>query len=316
LYRSKRSRTHRLSRRGARSSFTCSCFTCSLFSGVVVVVVCRRCYKTRVRQFHVHVEQMDASKIPHQVQIVDFTNLGTFDRRRIEVIDNRKEANAGGDGDGGSSSSSSDLPPNPLAGNFAEIARILDVHTAGDVCDATGEPRSTLVQLLCCSPEVMDGARQFPVPPEHAGDPATGGSVPPVALYGVYEDPDKLCNYVVTICTSLLCDGPAASPVKNTRKKTKGQSNGVGGGKKRSSSSTTSSRRSKASKVPRENESIREILDRTLGGRCLDALTDGWWSYSYCVRAYRACSCLWDIGLRGLAVPFCSPLRSDFCFAP
>jgi hypothetical protein len=273
----------------------------------------------------VHVEQKDASQVPHQVQIVDFTNLGGFVRRRIELIHNREQANAEGDDAGGSSggssgsSSNSDLPPNPLAGKFAEIARILDVHTAGDVCDATGEPRSTLVQLLCCSPEVMDGARQFPAPPEPAGDPATGGSsVPPVALYGVYEDPDKLCNYVVTVCTSLLCDGPAP-PVKNTRKKTKGQSTGVGGGKKSSStsSSTTSSRRSKASKVPRENESIREILDRTLGGKCLDALTDGWWSYSYCVRAYMACVLFvgyWLVSAWGfLMLTFA---RSDFCFVP
>jgi hypothetical protein len=102
----------------------------------------------------------------------------------------------------------------------------------------------------------------------------------------VYEDPDKLCNYVVTVCTSLLCDGLSTSsslaPVKNAKKKS--QSNEGGG--KASSSSSSSSRRAKTSKVPRENESIREILDRTLGDRCLDASTDGWWSYSYCVRAF------------------------------
>jgi hypothetical protein len=246
----------------------------------------RRCYQTRVRQFHVQVEQKDASKLPHQVQIVDFTNLGVFERRRIELINTNKVSGAEADEASSSSDSNTDLPPNPLAGNQAEIARVLDVHSAGEACDATGEPRSTLVQLLCCAPEVMDGARPFPLPPD--ADPS---SIPPVALYGVYEDPDKLCNYVVTVCTSLLCDGLATSassstlaPAKNSKKKSQ-SSEGSG---KASSSSSSSSRRAKTSKVPRENESIREILDRTLGDRCLDASTDGWWSYSYCVS-----SCWW-----------------------
>jgi hypothetical protein len=244
-----------------------------------------RCYQTRVRQFHVQVEQKDASKLPHQVQILDFTNLGVFERRRIELINANKEKTEGDDASSSSSSNSnSDLPPNPLAGNHGEIARVLDVHSAGDVCDATGEPRSTLVQVLCCAPEVMDGARQFPLPPD--ADPI---SVPPVALYGVYEDPDKVCNYVVTVCTSLLCDGLATSsssstltPAKSSKKKSQAKENGD------KASSSLSTRRTKTSKVPRENESIREILDRTLGDRCLDASTDGWWSYSYCVS-----SCWW-----------------------
>jgi hypothetical protein len=258
-----------------------------------------RCYQTRVRQFHVQVEQRDASKLPHQVQILDFTNLGVFERRRIELINTNKVAEAEADeASSSSSSSNSDLPPNPLAGNQAEIARVLDVHSAGEVCDATGEPRSTLVQVLCCAPEVMDGARQFPLPSD--ADPI---SVPPVALYGVYEDPDRLCNYVVTVCTSLLCDGLATSasstltPAKNAKKKSQSSE---GSGKAAASSST---RRAKTSKVPRENESIREILDRTLGDRCLDASTDGWWSYSYCVSS---CWCGWA----GLAFESCRV----FCF--
>lgn len=237
----------------------------------------RRCYKTLVRQFHVQVEQKDASQLPHQVQIVDFTSLGRFERRRIEIIPNSKRAaeeTQQDEVDGKSSSknaNNNNLPPNPLAGNQVEIARVLDVHAAGDVCEATGEPRSTLVQLLCCTQEVMDGARQFPIPPD--ADPA---NIPPVALYGVYEDPDKLCNYVVTVCTSLLCDGlsSSASPVKNRKKK---------GLPTEAKAGAASSRRARTSRAPHENESIREILDRTLGDRCLDAATDGWWSYSYCV---------------------------------
>jgi hypothetical protein len=236
----------------------------------------RRCYKSTVRQYHVSVDAA-ADVVPagvevpqHQVRISEVTRLGQFERRKIDLVDGPTPPPPQHEGSGGDRS---DRPPNPLAGGRTELARVLDVHGSGDVCDVTGQPRTALVQILCCGWDAMvggdPGAQQASSDTERrqTDDPPP---LPAMALHGVYEDPDRLCSYVVTVCTNVLCAEDEPAP--------RGRSAGGGG------SSTKPGVRKIARRTPGENESVREILDRSLGDRCLDATTDGWWSYSYCVR--------------------------------
>ena len=181
----------------------------------------------------------------HTLQITDLTKLGTFEKRRIEL------------------DLSPEKPLNPLAGDVPEVARVLDIHTDGDICDATGQPRSTLVQLLCCSPKLLEKNNQRE--PEVS---SSGVDAPVAALYGVFEDPDKVCNYVVTVCTSLLCNDDDEDERQHLP--------GIASRKPRDTPP-------KGKLPPKEKESVREILDRAIGDRCLESSTGGWWSYSYCV---------------------------------
>jgi hypothetical protein len=211
----------------------------------------------------------------HLVRISELTRLGQFERRKIDLVNEPSPQLPSANQD--NRDNHNDRPPNPLAGGRKELARVLDVHGSGDVCDVTGHPRTALVQILCCDRDVMQGEsggqQASPHPPE--ADRHQTLEEPPllpvVALHGVYEDSDRLCNYVVTVCTSLLCadEGTAAKGQRTGR-----SAAGDGG----------ASARKVARRALGEIESVRDILDRSLGERCLDTTTDGWWSYSYCVR--------------------------------
>jgi len=224
------------------------------------------CYMDHVSQFHLHADEPDKSKgvdgagtkdstgaATTTVRITDPTLLGRFESRSIET-----DLSLG--------------PVNPLAEDAPELARVLEIHTGGDVCQATGKPRTSKVQLICCSNDVMTGRKGRML--RMKDSEVTQDERFYAVIHGVREDPNKICTYVVTVCTPILC----------------GEEQGVKAGSdphksvavEGSEADTAAAVAQEKNTGPKENESVREIIDRTLGEHCLQANTGGWWTYEFC----------------------------------
>uniref|UniRef100_A0A7S3L2Q1 MRH domain-containing protein n=1 Tax=Amphora coffeiformis TaxID=265554 RepID=A0A7S3L2Q1_9STRA len=196
------------------------------------------CHQSTMAQFHVAIREKDAGR----VELQDITNLGDFQRREMELH-------------------LQDSPPNPLAKDRKEAARVTDIHEGGTICPDTGKPRESLVHLICCADDIMSRKKNL----IRKGDSAFTNN--DFAVYDIVEDPHQVCHYNVTICTPLLCEKEEeAIPAS-------------------SSSSPTESQKEETRTVHKENESVMEILDRTLGGDkpfCLQSITGGWWNFEFC----------------------------------
>jgi hypothetical protein len=156
---------------------------------------------------------------------------------------------------------------NELAQDVPELARVVDVHDNGDVCDETKKPRKTYVQYQCCSGKMMNQRRGMF---HKAGKPVESNLA---AVYDVVEDPDHVCTYNVTVCTPLLCGDNDDDDEKQDV-----------------SSSTTGDiespfTRALLSSKPSPDDSIRTILDKTLRKTCLQT-NAGWWTYEFCHKQY------------------------------
>lgn len=179
------------------------------------------------------------------VELQDITYLGDFVERRWEF-------------------QFKENPPNPLARGRHEAARVTDVHEGGAICPDTGKPRQSLVHIICCSDEIIARKKKL----IRKGDTALANG--DFAVFDVVEDKEQVCHYNVTICTPLLCD---------TGKSSK-DADAVEGDSSIKEADEETTRR-----AYKENESVMEILDRTLGGPkpvCLQSITGGWWTFEFC----------------------------------
>ena len=195
------------------------------------------CYQQSLAQFHVAMKD-------GKVDVEDVTSLGRFVYRKwfLDLHNNIEDVN-------------------PLAENTKELARVLDIHEGGTLCPDTNEPRRAVVNILCCSENIMSKKkallRKGSKPIESDDD---------LVVHSVKEDPEKICTYNVTICTSLLCAKPEDDDGSVVIK-------------------DDDEEEEKRRRTPLENESIMQILDRVLGGRkpvCLQSLTGGWWTFEFC----------------------------------
>lgn len=179
------------------------------------------------------------------ISLDGITNLGSFSRRDI-IIDIKDNDDV--------------VSSNELAEDLPEFARVVDLHEDGDICSETNEARKTYLQYQCCSSKVIQ---------RHKGMLHKAGKqvlADIAAVVDVIED--KQCTYNVTVCTPLLCgedDDEDDIPSKD---------NAV----------TPSSKAKKDTVVHqrKENETIHEILDRSFGIACIQAMIGGWWTYEIC----------------------------------
>lgn len=83
-----------------------------------------------------------------------------------------------------------------------------------------------------------------------------------IAMMDLVEDHDKVCSYNVTMCTPLLCDAEEKYLLDEE--------------------GTPQPEKLVDEVNTKEDESIREILDRTLSSTCLQSSMGGWWTYELC----------------------------------
>jgi hypothetical protein len=205
------------------------------------------CYQGAISQFHLSFEEQSA-----KVQIESVTSLGSYQKRIINV-------------------NIAKSPPNDLAEGTPEIARVLDLHDVGSTCPDTQKPRKSYVHLQCCSEKIIKRRRGMI---HRDGRPVASESL---AVLDVYEDPDLVCTYNFTVCTSLLCGDTAddeLAPSADQSEEAKQAEETV---------ETVLARVLGKNPPPVEGESIREILDRNLAQLCLQTNNLGeWWSYIFC----------------------------------
>lgn len=149
-------------------------------------------------------------------------------------------------------------PTNELAQEIPELARVVDIHNGGGECKETGQLRKTFAHLQCCSDDIMQQNQGL----LHKGGRQVTSDI--AAVISVQEDPNMVCTYNMTICTPLLCRGDNRE------------------GALSSLDASMAAALSLESEDFDENESIREILDRTLQELCLQSNNGGWWTYEFC----------------------------------
>lgn len=153
-----------------------------------------------------------------------------------------------------------DDPANTVDG-MRKMGEVYDTFENGEICAETGKPRRVEVQLHCCSKKLMANSR--------GGVLYKGKHVPSnIASISMLKERET-CNYHASVCTPVLCEGAAD---------VFGDDNfGLDLEK------TTTSPNRKKTPPKKENESIRETLDRTLSNVCLVTGTGGWYA-SYFIR--------------------------------
>ena len=152
----------------------------------------------------------------------------------------------------------------PLLGSQKELGRVVDFHWFGALCDATGQPRTTKVEFRCCAPDQMQKMKPFVI---YNGVPIPSD----IAAIANIEEP-MTCKYHLLVCTPLLCEGLAqfyqSVPDAETPDKT----------------AVKAAQNPPAKLRPKkDNESIRETIDRTLEGMCMyHTNPNHWWTYELC----------------------------------
>jgi len=126
---------------------------------------------------------------------------------------------------------------------------LIQTFEDGAICDATGLPRTTTVNVRCCTEH--EKKKLFLEEQTFFSSSKSANPSFKALILQVHEDSTNLCTYTADVCTPLLCleddDPMPASP----------------------SSITTT------------KESIRKLLQRSLDSICLSK-TDGWWKYEFC----------------------------------
>jgi hypothetical protein len=196
------------------------------------------CFEKHVTQFHIELDVASG-----KVVVSDYKRLGDFVARTMETDEGQLRAEK-----------------NELAGDLPELARTFDSYMNGDVCPETNGPRTTTVQMVCCSPDIMASRRDTTAHVKEAGKVKHNNDnhSPLAFIYSLVETKDAVCQYTVTVCTTLLCDTPLD-----------GEDGSAG--------------LSPVKKNSNEKESVLDILQRTLGELCLQSnAAGGWWTYEYC----------------------------------
>jgi hypothetical protein len=220
------------------------------------------CFMGEITQFHVEYDTKT-----NQVKVDRVTNLGTYARRDLHVMDLENDPN-------------DDFFVNEWAQDEPEVARVVDYHLDGTLCDATepATPRRTHAILQCCGPKVVK---------RHKGMVHRDGRpflTDLVAVLDVVEDPDLKCTYNFTICTPLLC-GDATTDHNNAALADDDDAAVVAAvAEKAAIDAARLVEDLNGSNKINDEETIRQILDRTLTKLCLQSSQSGggWWTYEFC----------------------------------
>lgn len=221
------------------------------------------CYEGNMSQFHVRLNNnKNKKRTAAKVSVEDVSSLGKF-HSRTTFVDHVEETE----------------PRNKMVGDRRELARVVDEYKDGEVCSETGERRKSYVHFMCCSKKFLDKGKGM----LHRNGEKLESTI--AALTSIVEDPT--CTYNVTVCTSLLCleeDSRLEASVGlfNVDKKTTFQTTSMPDAQMGQSLAAPGTGRpgSRPPKFP--IGSVRDILDKALGHKCLTSDTGAWWTYEFC----------------------------------
>ncbi|GAX23375.1 protein OS-9 [Fistulifera solaris] len=214
------------------------------------------CYEGSMSQFHV---RLRSKRSTPAVAVEEVSSLGKF-HARTTFVENLNELE----------------PRNNMLGERKELARVVDEYRNGELCTEAGQHRKSYVHLMCCSQKFLDKGKGM----LHRNGNKLDTTI--ASLTNIVEEPT--CTYNVTVCTSLLCvnedddDDNSEEPVGMFQ---------LGSNQKMSLAITGlslaaqfGSQGTHSSQFP--VGSVRDILDKALGNRCLTSSTGPWWTYEFC----------------------------------
>jgi hypothetical protein len=212
------------------------------------------CYEGSMSQFHVRLRSKRATPA---VAVEEVSSLGTFHARTTFVEDLNELG-----------------PPNKMLGDRKEWARVVDEYRNGEVCTETGEHRKSYVHLMCCSQKFLDKGKGM----LHRNGKKLDTTI--ASLTNIVEEPT--CTYNVTVCTSLLCvrEDDDSNSQASVRLFQLGSNQKISLALNGQSLATQFAQGSHTSQFP--VGSVRDILDKALGNRCLTSETGTWWTYEFC----------------------------------
>ena len=217
------------------------------------------CNEKQVSQFHVHVKQVvetdkDGNTIhfDKQMEIQDVTTVGKFKQRSVRIDEIKAPSKARrvivDQGDG----------QKHLAGEIV----VTDIFDSGDWCEEFGIHRSVQVEIRCC-PDLQEQAAK-------RKDISFGKAV----MKSVVENGREKCTYKTVVCSQLLC--PEAFEIENRKKvehtddaTTLGNEVVGDGSGQEGEGGAYENIPPKKKRRKKKKESVRDILDRSLGNYCL-----------------------------------------------
>ena len=178
-----------------------------------------------------------------------------------------------------------------MLGDRRERARVVDEYKGGQIiiCTDTGDRRTSLVHyFMCCSKKFLDKGKGM----LHRNGEKLDTTI--AALTSIVEDPT--CSYNVTVCTSLLCidddeldvdNSGASAKLFHDKTKTTAtlpQTNRLSEANSNSQSVISTRQNGPNGSLPPRFPigSVRDILDKALGHRCLTSEAGPWWTYEFC----------------------------------
>ena len=216
------------------------------------------CHDDKVTQFHVQVQanQLDdvlsVQDLMPQFVVQSVSTIGNFSKRIIivEAIEEMSDTYVDYDG---ANKEESEITVGDIV--------VVDTFDGGEYCEEAAANRKVDVRFKCCSNEdVMNSIKK------EGGNDANNVHLfldnvekPRAILLSVQEK--SVCNYVAEVCTNVLCD----NWLDDTETAFSAEEFGLS---------------IKPIEFQRD-DSIRYILDETLGDDCLKK-SEGWWTYSFC----------------------------------
>jgi hypothetical protein len=264
-----------------------------MYLALTNIVLKEWCFGTNIRQFHVEVSEGT------QIKMSDVTHLGRFARRNIATLEqvqqdrNHRHALRLTQPMIEKSILEEELLDKfmlKLVGGEQELGVVTEWYENGDPCPDTNVRRKTTVEYRCCSPDNMQSLKPFII---YKSNPIPSD----IAAVAKIDEP-KTCEYRIQVCTPLLCEGmaelyengPGVIHIGSTKPKHK--SNVV----------------PPANKKPRkDDESIRDTIDRTLEEVCLRTNTNEWWAYGAYHDISRLCFFRWYLS------PYLICFSAEFC---
>ena len=236
------------------------------------------CFGEHVRQFHI-----ELGEEINQIKMESITGLGSYRTRSIESSGQTVARRARQMAFKLLSVPTDDVHKDvvyqetldrymsPLLGKESELGQVIDRHENGAICESTKKPRTTKVEYRCCARDQLEKFKPFVI---YDGNPVPSDIAAIVKL-----DEPSTCNYHIVVCTPLLCNGLAelykSGPDPSLADGTVSTTNNI---------NQHLLNKPPANLTPKkDNESIREIVDRTLEKVCLrQGNHNQWWIYELC----------------------------------
>merc|ERR1740124_69201 len=226
--------------------------------------------------------------------VESITTVGTWTSRKI-VIDYPKDA-ANDDEEAEiiyvHGEPHDDKPPR------TPIVKVEESFQDGEWCDAAQTHRSIDITLECCRDDsgIILGdsdeevakkekvAKLFDMLENRQDSDSSSSAkessntkIKPVAVLLGIEEVD-MCKYKATVCTNVLC--------QREMEQIREESQNVLQDKNvllRNASRAKHVNDNKKALIVKKDDSVRTILDKALGNKCLE-IKDGWWSYGFCYK--------------------------------